>query len=134
MSPAESPNHQADNKRRIMWLSLAGVVAMTVITGLVAWRFSSNAEASTKSAAISIGQKGINPQTVVMSSGDTLVITNYDNQPHNLHADETVLPGFNTLQSLNRDDSHGYTFEKKGTYRLYDPKNPANYNATVVVK
>lgn len=122
------------SKRKIMWISLAGVVCMLLLSATVLWKLGHDAEASPADATVGIGQQGINPSTIVIAKGQAVIITNYDTKPHSLKADEGVMPGFTTEQAINRGDSYGYTFDTKGTFHIYDPANPVNYTATVVVK
>lgn len=130
---AAEPSVTMPRKKRLMWISIAGVVVLAAVWAFVLWRMHS-ASPVVSQAVVSIGQKGINPATITINVGQAVVVVNRDVQPHSLAADAAALPNFSTVEPLNNGDSHSYTFDKKGTYRFYDPANPANYAATVVVE
>jgi plastocyanin len=88
----------------------------------------------TNEASIEISKEGINPATIRLEAGQSITLNNTDEAPHALTADQDALPGFETSEPLNNGDTYSYTFEKKGTYRIYDPAAPQVLNATVVVE
>jgi plastocyanin len=85
-------------------------------------------------ADVTISADGITPQTIQVSKGQQVKITNNDTAAHRLTADQTALPGFDSTEALNTGDSYTYTFQKSGTYHYYDAADSTKFVGTVEVK
>lgn len=89
---------------------------------------------STNVVYVDITATGYTPSTIKVKRGQLITWKNTETLPHRLIADPDVLPAFETMELLNKGDSYTYIFDKKGSFRYYDPDSPKVYVGTVVVE
>ena len=92
----------------------------------------------TRSATITITNDGMQPDSLLISSGTQVTWTNTDSSAHQIAADpypkNDSIPGFNSNNLLLSKDSYSFTFVQPGTYHYHDQLNPLTLMGTVVVR
>lgn len=134
-----SPRH-ISSKKRTMWIAVAGVAILTVITGTVVWNMNRQTLSAGPEATMSITETGIVPATITIKRGQPVTIVNNhatsttDSGTHSIASDAATTPGLETSEELKPADTFAYTFDNKGVFKFYDPANPSLYTGTVIVE
>jgi len=96
----------------------------------------SSQPAAASTVTIQMSEKGFEPATVTIKSGDTVTFINVGAKamwpasgPHPTH---TGLPGFDALKGIKPGDTYSYTFTKVGTWPFHDHLNPQAFGAVTV--
>lgn len=134
---SHSMNEQRHPRKRWLLAIAVVVVAIAAIAGFLLWNKkdgSKTAAISTTVANATIEQTGYVPSTVTVKKGQEVTWTNKDTSPHRLTADQSMLPGFDTSDSLDAGDSYTYIFDTPGTFHYYDPADPKAFVGTVIVE
>lgn len=117
----------------VVILLIGGVV--WIATGLFNQNKASEVEALQEDEpVVSIGASGFSPATIKVKVNQEITWTNEDVSQHQLLADETELPGFDSIEPLINGDSYTYIFETTGTFHYYDPHDTTFFKGTVVVE
>jgi len=134
----ESMSRLARRKRTLMVLFLAAAILVVVVGVIIGLRMLKGGDAATaisaSVASANIAPAGVSPATVHVKPGQPITWVNQDVRPHRLTADQSMIPGFDTVDVLNQGDSYTYIFETKGTFHYYDPADPKAYVGTVIVE
>jgi len=134
------PSQRVASKKR--WL-IPGIIVLVVLIvgGTGAWWIMHNKQHANTVTAISsnvvdvtVTQNGYQPSTIKIKRGQEVTWTNQDATPHRLNADQTSLPGFDSVDSLQKGDSYTYIFDTPGTFHYYDPADAKTYVGTVIVE
>ncbi len=119
----------------VIIVAALGVAAAMMLTGN---RNTGGTEETSQTASlplvdVALGSTGPTPASVTIKKGQQVTFTNQDTAPHQLTAEQTLLPGYDSGQVLNTGDSYTFTFETIGTFHYYDPQN-AKFTGTVIVE
>jgi plastocyanin len=87
--------------------------------------------ASAKDVTVKVGHNSLEPGTVTIGKGDTVVFLNKQEMPggHTVVADD----GSFSSPALGKDKSWSHTFERAGTYRIHIKQHP-DAKCEIVVK
>jgi plastocyanin len=129
------------SKKKFMLIGVAAVliIAVGVVFAMMMHKPGTGADdtvvaISATVANVSITASGYTPQTVTVKEGQQITFTNSDSMSRQLTADPTILPGFSTVEPLDKGDTYTYIFDKKGTYKYYDSTDPTKFVGTVTVQ
>lgn len=124
------------NKRLLLLIGIPVVVgAIAAITLLIQKLATEQPIAlSTNLVYVDITDSGYTPSTIKVKRGQLITWRNTEKIPHRLIADPEELPAFETIELLNKGDSYTYIFDKKGSFKYYDPDSPKAFVGTVVVE
>jgi len=88
-------------------------------------------------AKVSIAADGFTPANLDVTIGTTVTWTNTDSAPHRVASDpyptNDGLPGFDSKEALQTNDTYTYKFEKAGTFGYHDEQHPLDIKGTVTV-
>lgn len=124
-------------KKALVWLAIA---AVAVLIGGAAWVATSSDKTSQSAAkqaagpSVAITMAGPNPASIKIKKGQEVTWVNQDSRTHRLSADQSALPGFDSIDTLATGDSYTFTFDTIGTFHYYDPADPKGFNGTVIVE
>jgi len=139
VSGSFQPAASGPNKRVLLLIGGA-LVALILVVSVVTLLLNKNGALGTAAdinrivAKVGIEPGSFTPTSIKIKLNQQITYTNDDAMPHQLAADQSMLPGFATTEVLQKGDSYTYTFDKKGTFRYYDPANPKIFVGTVVVE
>lgn len=89
-----------------------------------------------QNVAVSIENNAVNPASVTISVGDTVVWLNKDQAKHHIssdpHPSHTALPGLESAD-LSNNETYSFKFTQTGTWGYHDHLNPS-IKGTVIVK
>lgn len=127
------------NKIRVVVIALlvltAGVFVYLLVKGK---QNNSIAKSITGQAVVTITDQGFSPSTIKVKKGTQVTFTNLDTKLHRVASDpyptHSTLPGFDSVEPLNVNDSYSYIFEKSGTFTYQDYLNPYKIKGTVIVE
>lgn len=89
-----------------------------------------------KTVSVTIENNKLNPQSVEINVGDSVVWLNKDETKHHIasdpHPSHTALPGFESVD-LSVSQTYSFKFTKAGTWGYHDHLNPS-IKGTVIVK
>src|SRR3989344_4989412 len=89
-----------------------------------------------KTVTVSLENNALNPSSVDINVGDTVVWLNKDPAKHHIasdpHPSHTALPGFESVD-LSASQTYSFKFTKVGTWGYHDHLNP-NIKGTIIVK
>ena len=136
-APNEGYNeYSAGHKKRLLPLIVLAVLIVLglAVFGVMKFMGSSEAASDQPMAEVQISPDGFRPVTVKIKKGQDVMWTNSEEQPHQVYADQTQVPGLDSQEPLAQGDAYIYTFDKSGTINYYDPLNPTVFKGTIVVE
>lgn len=138
---SSAPLPASSKKRPLIFAIAIVLVAALAATTFVLLHKSSPSKVSGTPVAISstvadvaITASGYTPQNITVKQGQQVTFTNNDTTSRQLSADQTMLPGFSTVEPLDQGDTYTYIFENKGTFRYYDATDPTKLVGIVTVQ
>ena len=86
--------------------------------------------ASAKEVTVKVGHNSLEPGTLAIGKGDTVVFSNTQEMPggHTVVADD----GSFSSPALGKDKSWSHTFDKAGTYKIHIKEHPGAKGEIVV--
>lgn len=89
-------------------------------------------------ATVEITKTGFMPATIKVKKNTSVEFVNKDSVAHwvasDPHPTHTLLPGFDSMQDLNTEDTYSFTFDQTGTFTYHDHLNPTKFKGSVIVE
>lgn len=136
-TPTGSDTSILRSKERVVWVwPVCILVGIAVISSIIVLARSLRADGETQQAAahVSITSGGLEPETISIQKGQTVLWTNQDKKPHKVVGEQSTASHFVSDEPLAQGESYGYSFETKGTYTYHDPATPEVIHGTIIVE